>query len=174
MTMPKSARRFLLGSALLLAVALTVIGDDASSPKEPRKAPPASRTEFPVDATTTRTDPEPERVTVAELSKLTRVPPEANGVDVFAAVTRPRPKAVHVAVPEVAQPVAPPLPFRFVGRIEGRDGPTILLARENESFSVKVGESIDGDYRLESASDSALTIVYVPLGERQMLSQETE
>jgi len=173
MTISKTARQILLGSALLLAIVLTVVGDDASSLKEPAKESPGAGVELPAESKT-RIDSAPERVAIAELAKLTRVPPEAAGVDVFAAVARPRPQAVRAAVPLPLQPVAPPLPFRFVGRIEGREGPTILLARENESISVKVGEPIDGDYRLESANDSALTIVYLPLGERQTLSQETE
>ena len=76
--------------------------------------------------------------------------------------------------PPLPVPVAPPLPFQYVGRIQGREGPTILLSRGAESFSVKAGEPIDNDYRLESVAGDALTIVYLPLNQRQTLSQDTQ
>ena len=34
------------------------------------------------------------------------------------------------------------------------------------------GEPIDNDYRLESATDEGLTIIYLPLNERQTLDLE--
>ena len=51
----------------------------------------------------------------------------------------------------------------------GRQVVSIDLRGHGES-----DQAPDGDYRLESANDSALTIVYLPLGERQTLSQEAE
>jgi len=64
------------------------------------------------------------------------------------------------------------MPFQYVGQIEGREGPTVLLSRGEESFSVKAGEPIDNDYRLEAVAGETLTIVYLPLNERQTLIPE--
>ncbi len=168
MTLSITMRRVALGGALLLAIVMTVVGDDTpmQKPAPPARDPPA--VEQPV-----RADAPRERVALAEVAKLTRVPPQADGIDAFARKSwAPPRRAVAVPAPEIVQPVAPELPFRYLGRIEGRDGPTILLARDNESICAKVGEAIDNDYRLEAATEDAVTIVYVPLNERQVLNPE--
>jgi hypothetical protein len=164
-------RRIGLGCALLLAIAMTVVGDDKSMVEAPKAGEPVPRDAS--HAGTARGEGVPEAPARIEVAKLTRVPPAAEGIDVFKAKSWSGPAMVRVTVvPPPAQPVAPPLPFQYVGRIEGRDGPTILLARDMESFSVRAGEPIDNDYRLESATDEGLTIVYVPLNERQTLELE--
>ena len=156
-------RRVGLGCALLLAIALTVVGDDKSISLETPKPHSAG----PVSAAVAE---KPVRI---EVAKLSRVPPAADGIDVFAAKSWAKPAAVRQAfTPPPPQPVAPPMPFQYVGRIEGREGPTILLSRGGESFSVKAGEPIDNDYRLDSVTGEALTIVYLPLNERQTLVPE--
>jgi hypothetical protein len=156
-------RRVALGCALLLAIALTVVGDDKSIPVET----PKPHSPGPAFAAV------PEKPVRIEVAKLARVPPAADGVDVFAAKSWAKPATVREAVtPPPPQPVAPPMPFQYVGRIEGREGPTILLSRGGESFSVKAGEPIDNDYRLDSVTGEALTIVYLPLNERQTLVAE--
>lgn len=162
-------RRIGLGCALLLAIAITVVGDDKSIPLETPKPPEAGE---PVSAIQARIEA-PEKTARIEVAKLSRVPPAADGVDVFAAKSWIRPTLARVALaPPPAQPVAPPMPFQYVGQIQGREGPTILLSRGTESFSVKAGEPIDNDYRLESVTSESLTIVYLPLNERQTLNPE--
>lgn len=156
-------RRVGLGCALLLAIALTVIGDDKSIPVETPKphSPRAASAAV------------PEKPVRFEVAKLFRVPPAAGGIDVFAPKSWAKSAPVREAfTPPLPQPVAPPMPFQYVGRIEGREGSTILLSRGAESFSVKAGEPIDNDYRLESVTSEALTVVYLPLNERQTLVPE--
>ena len=151
---------------MLLAIAITVVGEDKSMLAEPTKAMVANDA---ILANSPRS-PAPEKIAIVEMAKLIRVPPAADGVDVFAAKSWARPATAKVMVaPPPARPVAPPMPFQFVGRIQGREGQTILLARDAESFSVKAGEEIDSDYRLESVANETLTIVYLPLNERQTL-----
>ncbi len=162
-------RRIGLACALLLAIAITVVGDDKSilveSPKPPAPGEPAPANQARIEA--------PEKTAPIEVAKLSRVPPVADGVDVFAAKSWIRPTPVRTALaPPPAQPAAPPMPFQYVGQIQGREGPTILLSRGAESFSVKTGEAIDNDYRLESVTGESLTIVYLPLNERQTLNPE--
>jgi hypothetical protein len=171
-----SRRRVGLGCALLLAIAMTVVGDDKSIQVETPK-PPSGASREPASVTMPEN---PARIEVApdtpariEVAKLSRVPPAADGVDVFAAKSWTKPAVVRAAItPLSLQPVAPPVPFQYVGQIEGREGPTILLSRGAESFSVKAGDPIDNDYRLESVAGETLTIVYLPLNERQTLSPE--
>ena len=179
-------RRIGLGCALLLAIAMTVVGDDKSiqveTPKPPPqmpgepayiKAAPGEPASVEAAGEPARIDAAPERPARIEVAKLARVPPAAEGVDVFAAKSWSKPTVVRTAVaPPPSQPVAPPMPFQYVGRIEGREGPTVLLSRGEESFSVQAGEPIDADYRLESVTEERLTIVYLPLHERQTLDPE--
>ena len=164
-------RRIGLGCTLLLAIAMTVVGDDKSIVETPKAGEAVPKDRAQPEAGNGEAGREaPARI---EVAKLVRVPPAANGIDVFAAKSwSPRIPARAAIVPPPAVPVAPPLPFQYVGRIEGREGPTILLARDTESFSVKAGEPIDNDYRLESATDGGLTILYVPLNERQTMELE--
>ena len=146
----------------MLAIVLTVVGDDKSIPVE------APKTASPSPSPTG-----PDKPVRIELAKLSRVPPSADGIDVFAARTWHQPTTVRQTVaPPAPQPVAPPMPFLYVGQIAGREGPTILLSRGAESFAVKAGEPIDNDYRLESVAGEELTIVYLPLNERQILVPE--
>jgi hypothetical protein len=177
MMLSVAQRRIGLGCALLLAIAMTVVGDDKSIQVETPKPPPRMPGE-PAYIKAAPGEPAyieaaPERPARIEVAKLARVPPAAEGVDVFAAKSWSKPTIVRAAVaPLPLQPVAPPMPFQYVGRIEGREGPTVLLSRGEESFSVKAGESIDADYRLESVTEERLTIVYLPLNERQTLDPE--
>lgn len=158
-------RRIGLGFVLLFAIGLTVIGDGRSIPVEEPKPASIGQTQPAAAAIAQK----PVRI---EVAKLSRVPPAADGIDVFAPRIRTKPSAVREAIAPPPQPVAPPMPFQYVGQIEGREGPTVLLSRGEESFSVKAGEPIDNDYRLESVADETLTIVYLPLNERQTLSPE--
>jgi hypothetical protein len=166
-------RRIGLGCALLLAIALTVMGDDRSAivavPKRVER-PDATLAESPSASRTATVNPDTTPIVVARLN---RDPPQALGVDAFAARRWTTPRSARAAaVPPPAAPVAPPLPFEYAGRIEGREGPTFLLSRGPESFAVHAGEAIDADYRLETVSADTLTFVYVPLNERQKLSVE--
>ena len=174
MTLTAVQRRIGLACALVLAIAVTMVGDDKSIQAETKKPPAAGPDEL--DAVRPpRAEAAADKAVPIEMAKLTRVPPASGGVDVFAAKSWARPAAARAAVSlPPPLPVAPPLPFQFVGQIHGREGPTILLARGEESLSVKAGEAIDGEYRLESITDEVLTFVYLPLNERQTLGLEAK
>lgn len=166
-------KRIGLGCALLLAIALTVMGEDRSSIVEaPKRSvqPPTTTGDPSSLARAPGANADTTSVVVAQLN---RDPPLAQGVDAFAPHRWSAVRSVRkVEAPPPSAPVAPPLPFEYAGRIEGRDGPTFLLSRGPESFAVHAGEAIDGDYRLETVSADTLTFVYVPLNERQTLSAE--
>lgn len=71
-----------------------------------------------------------------------------------------------VAPPE---PSAPPLPYSYLGKIM-EDGKTVIfLGKQENNYSVRIGETVDGLYRLDEISDQALTLVYLPLDKKQML-----
>jgi hypothetical protein len=76
--------------------------------------------------------------------------------------------AVRAAPPK---PTAPPLPFRFVGMLEQKsDQPTAFLAKGEALHVVKVGDVIDGEYRIDSLSPAKVVVTYLPLKQQQTLS----
>ncbi len=77
------------------------------------------------------------------------------------------------AAPAPLAPTAPPLPFQYFGRTEvvGEPGQVLIhLQRGEQVFSVRVGEQIDEQYRLERMDEAALVIDYLPLATKQTLS----
>lgn len=66
-------------------------------------------------------------------------------------------------------PLAPPLPFRFLGRYE-EDGKTVFfLLYNDQNLVVRVGDIIDDQYKIENIVDSTLNVRYLPLNQTQML-----
>jgi hypothetical protein len=70
--------------------------------------------------------------------------------------------AVMVAAP--AAPAAPPLPFRLLGRYAeaGREG-VVLQGPEGEVLIAHAGETLAGNYRVESLSGNLMVLHYLPL-----------
>lgn len=66
-------------------------------------------------------------------------------------------------------PTAPPLPFAFMGQVIEDQQVQVVLTRSNRVVTVREGEMIDRNYRLESFHDGILTFVYLPLDIKQTL-----
>ena len=79
----------------------------------------------------------------------------------------PRPKPAAIPAPPV--PVAPPLPFRFAGQFHRESGMEVYVARGEEIFPVKLGETLDGQYKVDSVSATEVSFVHLPSGTRQTL-----
>ncbi|GAB3388922.1 hypothetical protein [Azotobacter armeniacus] len=67
-------------------------------------------------------------------------------------------------------PVAPPLPFQFIGRLDDSVRLRVFLLRGDRVHTVEAGDVIDGTYRLEKIAADELTLVYLPLNQIQSLS----
>jgi hypothetical protein len=73
------------------------------------------------------------------------------------------------------KPVAPPLPFKFLGRITDGDLVSVLLGTgDSDTVVVHEGDPVGNKYRLETVRADALTFVYLPLQQQQTLSLERE
>ncbi len=66
-------------------------------------------------------------------------------------------------------PVAPPLQFEYLGRITAGEETRIFLAQADKNHVAKVGERINGQYRLDRIGEDAIELTYLPLGIRQTL-----
>jgi hypothetical protein len=77
----------------------------------------------------------------------------------------------EVAAPaESPPPVAPPLPFTYMGKVVEDGTETVFLTRDDRSYAVKSGETLDGVYRVEKIAPSSVTFTYLPLRQRQQLA----
>lgn len=90
--------------------------------------------------------------------------------DPFAPRALPPPQAPPppVAV-EAPRPSAPPLPFKFMGRLEGDHVNAVFVTRENRVLTIEPGEQIEEHYRVESIGETEIVFSYLPLAERQVL-----
>ena len=66
-------------------------------------------------------------------------------------------------------PVAPPMPFTYMGRLHSGPDTNVFLTQGDRSLIVHEGDIIDANYRVERVSDNEITLVYLPLGERQKI-----
>lgn len=89
----------------------------------------------------------------------------------------PRPVPVAASAPHAAAslppppppPQAPALPFRVLGRYVDGGEETLFLQHAERAVAVRVGDVLDGQYRVESLAAGVLTLIYLPLNQRQTL-----
>jgi hypothetical protein len=79
----------------------------------------------------------------------------------------PRRKPAAVSEPPAA--VVPPLPYRFAGQFLRESGIEVYVARGEEIFPVKEGDTLDGQYKVDSVSATEVGFVHIPSGTRQTL-----
>ena len=173
-------RHIAMGGALALAAGLVVFGDNTP---DDTLAEPAERV-----ATVSSTAPA--RSTAVAASKpvadtaIVRLVPrdELIGADgerfgegeqgLFARHdwTPPPPPPSNAPPPPPPPPVAPPLPFKYIGK-SLQDGVwEIYLARNDRTYLVRDGATIDGAYRVDAIRPPTLTLTYLPLDQVQQLN----
>jgi len=102
--------------------------------------------------------------------------PERRGLsqargELFGAPPHPRQPVATAASAPVVQ-VAPPMPYRFAGRVRKGGEEEFLLSKGELVFPVKEGDTIDGTYKVVAVKPDAIELLYLPLGttERIMVS----
>ena len=85
----------------------------------------------------------------------------------------PPPAPTLTAAQEAAlrAPVAPPLPFTYMGRY-APDGsePVFFLTQGDRVYNVKVGDTLNDTYSIDSFTNGQLVMTYKPLKIQQQLS----
>ena len=79
-----------------------------------------------------------------------------------------QPPAPKVAAAPAA-PVAPPMPYRFAGKLLQDGKLQVFLAKGDEVVSAREGETLDGTYRVESIDDAQITLLYLPLKHKESI-----
>lgn len=67
-------------------------------------------------------------------------------------------------------PAPPPLMFKYLGKVIEGDETQVFLALAERNYVVKVGDKIDNQYRVDEVTDHAITLTYMPLNAKQVLS----
>ena len=84
--------------------------------------------------------------------------------------TPPPPPQQAAPVTVAAAPVAPPLPYRFAGKVFNGAEVEVLISKGDLVFPVKVGDTLDGAYRVESIGNDGIELIYVPLGTKDRIT----
>lgn len=176
--MKPKQRWAILGSLLFATLLAGYLVEDEPSPekskrkssvaaKSPTRSPAAesrragARERAPELAAAPLGFPEPVQAELAEESKR---------VDPF------RAKNWYVAPPPPppAKPTAPPLPFQYLGKLSEDGEIRVFLNHQGKHLIAKVGDTINGNYRVEEIAGGRMTFLYQPLNETQVLAIGTE
>jgi hypothetical protein len=75
------------------------------------------------------------------------------------------------------KPVAPPLPFKYLGRMLVGTGSGVMLNVQGEVTPIQQGDVLLGQYRVQAIHESAgaleIQFLYLPLNQTQTLSAQT-
>jgi hypothetical protein len=72
--------------------------------------------------------------------------------------------------PPPTAPTAPPLPYAFLGKKQEGDQWEVYLARGEQTFVARAGDTLEAQWRIDAIAPPSLTFTYVPLGQAQQLS----
>jgi hypothetical protein len=160
-------QRIGLVAAILAVAALAGWWISREAPPEP--APPSRAQPSPSGPVVPR---RPGNVPPLQKAGAENAPAPAQVSDIFAVHTWEPPPPPMPAPEAVAPPPpqAPPLPFRFLGRIvEPGQAPVFLLVDGDRVRPVKVGQRIGDAYRLEKFEGGQLYFRYRPMNVVQSL-----
>ncbi|MDM4767019.1 hypothetical protein [Pelomonas sp. SE-A7] len=84
----------------------------------------------------------------------------------------PPPPPVQAAAPAApVMPQAPAFPYQLIGRMEEQGGKSqALLSSPNRTLSARVGETIDGQWRVERIDAQGLALIWLPAQQPQTIS----
>lgn len=164
MKLAQRKRQLLLAVALAATLLATYFAPptevaDVGSPEA--TSPVTQQAQRAAPAASARLWPAQRDALAEEPGELFAIPPPPAPVRASAAGTRP--------VPPPA-PVAPPLPFVYMGRMVEDGVTTVFLTRNDKSYVVKAGDVLDGQYRVAAINPSGVELVYIPLGTTQLLA----
>lgn len=81
------------------------------------------------------------------------------------------PAAVVPATPPVAEvPVAPALPYVFMGQFDDGGRQVVYLSRNDQTFVITPGETIEGIYKVLTMNPGQIEFEHIPTGTKQVLT----
>ena len=110
-----------------------------------------------------------ERLDLPERRGLSRTQGELFGAPPPPPAPKPAARKAQQPAPVAAAPVAPPLPYRYAGKVVRESEEETLIAKGELVFPVKAGDTLDGTYKVESVSAERIEVIYLPLGTRDSI-----
>jgi hypothetical protein len=101
-----------------------------------------------------------------DLSRLNRGEASQPQSDLFARRNFAPEKQQAKAVAE--KPAAPPLPFKYFGRLTENGKTDVFVMRGEDLLAVAAGQTL-GEYRVDAVSESSISFTYLPLKTKQTL-----
>lgn len=96
-------------------------------------------------------------------------------VDLFQSRQLPAPPApkvarvVHVEATEAPDPGPPPWPYQLIGKKDESGTVDVFLARDQWVFSVRQGQTLEGQYRIQRVAPPVMTVEHVPTRQVQQI-----
>ena len=156
----KTAARAALPVIALALIASVGLGRERRSDVQPE---PAAR----IDTRIAPREPSTDDIDVARIER-SHAPIEGSKVDPFSQHSFAPAQGAGPAG-EPAPRTAPPLPFRYVGKMIEDGKLSVFVMRGEDSFSLHKGQRID-DYRVDKVTESEIVFTYLPLKARQELN----
>ena len=167
---------YLLAASLATAAAMwwasTLEEDEAPSPRRARPVLSQAQPGSPARVIPSNRNPRSAAPTQASLlAELARVDASRSALpelayDPFAPASfEPPPRKV-----EPPKPSAPPLRFKYLGRVEEAGQKTVFLDDAGKMLIAREGEALAGPYRVKSIGERSMQIEYTPLQTLQTLN----
>jgi hypothetical protein len=95
-------------------------------------------------------------------------PPEATHAEI---ITEAKIQTVDISAVAITQPLpppsAPPVPFKYIGKLYGDDEYTVFLHLNGRNISAKTGDTIAQSYKIDEINPPLMTSTYLPLNIKQ-------
>jgi len=86
-----------------------------------------------------------------------------------AAKSKPGAVARPAQAVDAPPPSAPPLPFTYMGKLMSEGDLAVFLVQGERNLVVHEGDTIDSLYRVERIADGGITLLFLPLNQRQTI-----
>ncbi|MCK9990400.1 MAG: hypothetical protein WA112_10265 [Rugosibacter sp.] len=149
-------RKIVLAVALIATIIASVVDFPASDTMQPplQSVAPAAGTAS------------PSKLPVAEAQLSLREQYATQAVDLFAPRDWQPPPPPP---PKAAAPTAPPLPFRYLGKVLEGGEVLAFLGQGTRTYLLRRGDVL-AEYKIEDITPAEMTFVYLPLNEKQHLT----
>lgn len=169
----QNKRWWVLGPLLVASFVLAVFGDKTPADGAVAVVAPrmqtAQRPDLPGQAD--RAAPAPDAQVLVPRDQLVKAGQRAPVRDLFSqhSWTPPVPRLKPVVVAE-PPPMAPPMPFAYLGKkLEGGVW-EVYLGQGDKTFVVRVGSVLEAMYRVDTIAPPQMQLTYLPLGQVQSLT----
>jgi hypothetical protein len=164
----------LIGSVLIAERALSLasveaeVAEPAARSRASRPSAPAAVAET-APAATVRLDRLEARQKELEMADDSR-PRGAAQLAPFGSVSWAPPPPPPPAPAPPPKPVAPPFPYTYMGGLLDGGARTAFFNKGERVLVVKVGDTVDGVFRVEELSDKQMQLTYLPLNQSLALA----